>query len=301
VPIVLPEHDETIGGIYIERSGEASLLEVSMPLVQSLAAQIASVLHTARLEEEAATRRRIEQELTLAGRIQMSLLPDRPPDLVGWQVEVALEPARETSGDFFDFIPLAGGRWGIVIADVADKGVGAALFMALSRTLIRTYARQYPDRADLVLSEVSERILSEARAGLFVTVFYAILDPSSGTLSYCNAGHPPPYLADRRRKSLRQLTRTGMALGVVEGERWLQRQVQLDPGDLLLLYTDGLTDALDPAAQSFGRRRLEGAIESRPDAPASALKEDLLSEVRRFAAGGPQVDDLTLVVLVKED
>ena len=300
VPIVLPEHDQTIGGIYIERSGEASLLEVSISLVQSLAAQIASVLHSAQLEEEAATRRRIEQELTLAGRIQMSLLPDRPPDLAGWQVEVALEPARETSGDFYDFIPLAGGRWGIVIADVADKGVGAALFMALSRTLIRTYAREYPERGDLVLSEVNERILSEARAGLFVTVFYAILDPSSGTLSYCNAGHPPPYLTDRQRASLRQLTRTGMALGVVEGERWEQRQVWLDTGDLLLLYTDGLTDALDPAGRSFGRLRVEAAIDSRPDASASALKDGLLSEVRRFAAGGPQADDLTLVLLVRE-
>ena len=302
VPIVLPEHDQTIGGIYVEWSGESSLLEVSMSLVQSLAAQIASVLHTVQLQEEAATKRRIEQELTLAGRIQMSLLPDRPPELPGWQMAVALEPARETSGDFFDFIPLPDGRWGIIVADVADKGVGAALFMALSRTLIRTYAREYPERGDLVLSEVNERILSEARAGLFVTVFYAILDPTSGNLSYCNAGHPPPYLIDRRqRDSLRQLTRTGMALGVVEGERWVQRTVQVNAGNLLLLYTDGLTDAMNPAGRIFGRERLEKAIESRPEASATALKEGLLSETRSFAAGAPQADDLTLAVLVRED
>ena len=301
VPIVWPEHERTVGAIYIERAGEANLLELSMPLVQSLAAQIASVLHTAQMQEEAAARRRIEQELTLAGRIQMSLLPDRPPDLPGWQIATLLEPARETSGDFFDFIPLSGGRWGIVVADVADKGVGAALFMALSRTLIRTYAKEYPERSDLVLAEVNERILSEARAGLFVTVFYAVLDPVSGALGYCNAGHPPPYLAGRRRQdSLRQLSRTGMALGAVEGERWVQGQTQLDAGDLLVLYTDGLTEASNPAGQCFGRRRLAEAIRSRLGVDASELKDDLLAEVRGFAADGPQADDLTLVVLVRE-
>ncbi|MCK4900183.1 MAG: response regulator, partial [Anaerolineales bacterium] len=137
---------------------------------------------------------KMEQELALAGEVQASFLPGKIPQIPGWQLSVSLIPARETSGDFFDAIPLPGGRVGLLIADVVDKGVGAALFMALSSTLLRTYATEYPTQPELVFSAVNERILQDTNAKQFVTVFYGILDPDTGMLVYGNAGHCPPYL-----------------------------------------------------------------------------------------------------------
>jgi serine phosphatase RsbU (regulator of sigma subunit) len=237
----------------------------------------------------------------LAGRIQASLLPTSPPRLPGWQVAAALDPARETSGDFYDFIALPGGCWGIVAADVADKGVGAALFMALSRTLLRTYAGEYPARPDRVLAAVNGRILSETRAGLFVTMFYAILNPADGTLTYANAGHPPAYILDVGRSAApRTLGKTGMALGVLETERWARKTVALEPGDLLLLYTDGVTDAQDPRGAMFGMEQLLQVAGAHLGRPADEMRDGIVTAIDRFADGAPQLDDITLVVLARE-
>jgi serine phosphatase RsbU (regulator of sigma subunit)/DNA-binding NarL/FixJ family response regulator len=295
------EGDEPLGGIYIEQERASELLASSTSLIQSLAAQIASVYHSAQTRAQTEDQRRIAQELMLAGRIQASLLPSRPPELPGWQIAAALKPARETSGDFYDFIALPGGRWGIIIADVTDKGVGAALFMALSRTLLRTYAAEYPARADRVLAAVNERMLSEARAGLFVTAFYAILDPQTGTLTYANAGHHPPYVLRAAPGAAPQvLARSGMALGVLESERWAQETMVLGPADVLLLYTDGVTDALSPRGTAFGTERLLQAAQQRPAGSAHGIQTAILAALDRFTGDAPPLDDITLVVLGRD-
>ena len=303
------EGGDPLGGIYIRQHRASELLASSSSLIQSLAAQIASAYHSAQVRAETREQQRIAQELMLAGRIQASLLPAGPPQLSGWQIAAALEPARETSGDFYDFIALPGGRWGIVVADVSDKGVGAALFMALSRTLLRTYAGEFPDRPGEVLAAVNARILSETRAGLFVTVFYAILDPATGTMIYANAGHPPPHILDPgpgRAPSLepgagsRTLARTGMALGVLETERWEQRTVTLGPQEVLLLYTDGVTDACNPQRTAFGVRRLLDVAQEDPRRSAPEIQAAILAALARFAGDEPQLDDVTLVVLGRD-
>jgi serine phosphatase RsbU (regulator of sigma subunit)/DNA-binding NarL/FixJ family response regulator len=289
-----------LGGIYIVQPRPSELLASSTSLIQSLAAQIASAYHSAEVRAQTEDQRRIAQELTLAGRIQASLLPAGPPEMTGWQISAVLEPARETSGDFYDFIALPGGRWGIVVADVADKGVGAALFMALSRTLLRTYAGEYATRAARVLAAVNERILSEARAGLFVTMFYAILDPTSGILTYANAGHHPPYVLDSAGAAPQALNRTGMALGVLETERWEQETVVLGPGDVLLLYTDGVTDATTPQETMFGTQRLLEVAQEHPGRSADEIQAAILAALDRFSGDAPQLDDVTLVVLSRD-
>jgi serine phosphatase RsbU (regulator of sigma subunit) len=261
--------------------------------------QLVGYLHQAARALEAVRNRR--QELALAGRMQVSLLPAALPDISGWQFAAALRPARETSGDFYDFITLPGGRLGLVVADVTDKGMGAALYMALSRTLIRNYAADYPDRPDLTLQSVSRRILADTQAGLFVTVFYGILDPHAGMLTYCNAGHPPPWLFGvDGEQGVQPLPGRGMALGVVEDVTWGRTTIPVRPDWGLVLYTDGLLDAENPAEERFGNDGIRRVIEAHIASSAAELQQALLLEVQQFMNGQAQVDDTTLMVVRRE-
>jgi len=244
--------------------------------------------------------KKLEQELALAGQIQASFLPDELPDVPGWQLAATLRPARETSGDFYDLIPLPNGRLGIVIADVADKGAGAALYMALSCTLVRTSAADYPTQAEHVLSAANRRIMMDARTSMFVTIFYGILDPYTGMLVYCNAGHPPPYLLRTPGgDAVQELRRTGPPLGIVGEMPWKQGSVQIAPGDSLVLYTDGVTDAEDGKGMFFGGKRLLAVAQANRGRSAQDMQAALLAEVHQFVGDAPQFDDIALMVVVR--
>ena len=258
---------------------------------------------TARLTE---ANRRLEQELAFAGRIQASFMASELPEIPAWQCAAALVPARETSGDFFDLFPLPNGdsgnghgdrsgRYGVLIADVVDKGVGAALFMALCWALLHTYARRYPDEPARVLAAVNRRILRDTHAGQFVTVFYGVLDTEVGAFRYANAGHPPPY--HLRQGVLSPLARTGMPLGILEEEQWEERTLHFDPGDLCLFYTDGVTEAQDRHGDFFDARRLARVFQLNAGGSAQEVKQAVLDEVARFTGEVPQADDMTLLAL----
>lgn len=260
---------------------------------------------TARLTE---ANRRLEQELAFAGRIQASFMASELPQIRAWQCAAALVPARETSGDFFDIFPLSsggngasrdgegdGGQYGILIADVVDKGVGAALFMALCWALLHTYARRYPDEPARVLAAANRRILRDTNAGQFVTVFYGVLDASTGLLRYANAGHPPPY--HLRHGRLSALTKTGMPLGILEEETWEEKTLHFQPGDLCALYTDGVTEAQNEHGDFFEAQRLATVLQRCAGHSAQSIKEAVLDEVQRFTGDVAQADDITLLAL----
>jgi sigma-B regulation protein RsbU (phosphoserine phosphatase) len=245
--------------------------------------------------------RKMERELALAGEVQASFLPRELPDIPGWQLAVTLKPSRETSGDFYDVSLLPNGRLGMLVADVVDKGAGAALFMALSWILIRTYAAEYPTQPELVLSAVNRRILMDTQANQFVTVFYGILDPATGKLVYGNAGHCPPYLISTQSgEEVQTLVRTGVPLGILEDETWEQGVVQLARGDVLVLYTDGITDAEDGKGTFFGQERLLGNVEANLGRSAREMQDALMAEVRKFVGDAPQFDDIALMVVIRD-
>jgi serine phosphatase RsbU (regulator of sigma subunit) len=286
----------SIGGIFLSRRLDAGDVTSLVPAVHSLAAQIASALHRAEVY-------RIESDLAVAGQIQASFLPEGVPQIPGWQLAASLEPARETSGDFYDVIPLPNGRWGIVVADVADKGTGAALYMALSRTLIRTYAVEHDSQPALVFRAANRRILADARAYLFVTVFYGILDPATGMLAYCNAGHNPPYLLSGfTGDAIQTLPRTGLPLGILEEGTWDQRTAQLSPGSTLVVYSDGIPEAQDPRGDFFGQERLLKLLQAHRGSSAEALQDVVLATVHQFTGQTSPAphDDITLVIVGRD-
>jgi len=300
-PIRANDLEQPLGGICILHKDEIEDPSSYLQSVQSLAAHISYAIERNQDQERRVSQQKVSQELLSAGRIQTSILPEKPPVLHGWDISAILEPARETSGDFYDFIPLTNGKWGFLIADVTDKGMGAALFMALSSTLIRTYAAQYPTLPALALSYINRRLLSDTHGAMFVTAFYGVLDPENGRLRYVNAGHNPPFLlSGQKGKPVDQLRGTGMALGVMEDASWQQKIVKFSPGDVLLLYTDGVTEAENPYGNFYGEQRILEILRSRRDQTAQAIQNALLEDVRKFTGKVPKTDDIAIMVVARK-
>lgn len=305
-PIIDAEKGLPVGGIYIElqtlvQPWDMPTLTRLFPAVNALAAQIASAINQADIYQEALDLQRSAEELRLAGEIQASFFPDTFPIAEGWEFAVTVLPARETSGDFFDFIPLDNGKIGILIADVTDKGVGPALFMALSRTLIRTYAIEYELDPDNVFYAANARILKDSRARLFVTAFFGILDQETGELTYSNAGHNPPYLLRHTGGRPQPLSVTGMPIGIDEDTLWGKAIVQIEPGDVLVLYTDGIPDAQNVDGEFFQEERLlEVARANAECSSAHELQTLIIESVQAFIGEAAQFDDITLVVLGRD-
>lgn len=271
--------------------------------VEEVLARVETHLDLRRLQNRLRdANRKMARELALAGEVQSSFLPHSLPELPGWQLSVTLQPARETSGDFYDVNVLPDGQVGLLVADVVDKGVAAALFMALSWILLRTYAAEHPMQPELVLKAVNRRILKDTEATQFVTLFYGILDPATGVLTYCNAGHCPPILLSTRSgEAARRLVRTGMPLGILEDETWDQVTVRLAPGDVLVLYSDGISEAQNEQREPFGEERLLASVQANPGISAQEIRNALLADIDSFRGEAPQSDDVTLAVVVREE
>jgi serine phosphatase RsbU (regulator of sigma subunit) len=225
----------------------------------------------------------------------MSLLPEKPPSISGWELAAYYRPARLVGGDFYDFIALDDGRYVLVIADVADKGVPAAMFMATCRTLIRAVAANAKSPSES-LEQVNRLLMYDNRTDLFFTCWYGILDPRTGMLEYSSGGHNPPLLihADGHISELRV---RGIAIGVVESVKLQTLQIQLQQGDTLLAYTDGLTEAPRADMKEFGEVELHISAVKFHTRSAQEMANKIISAIDRFTDGQPAFDDLTLFVL----
>jgi serine phosphatase RsbU (regulator of sigma subunit) len=254
-----------------------------------------------RTAELAQANKRMEQELNLAGKIQASFMTSERPQIAGWGRAAGLIPARQTSGDFYDIYPLGKGRFGILIADVVDKGVGAALIMAFCWALIHTYATRYPDRPDLVMQKVNRRLFQDTHSEQFVTLFYGVLDTRKNIMSYCNAGHNPPYLLSTGETlSVESLKFTGEPLGISEEKLWTIGSACFQPGDLLVLYTDGVTEAENACHEFFGSERLIHLVRENMRKSPQEIHERVIGELCEFAGSLSECDDITLMILACE-
>jgi serine phosphatase RsbU (regulator of sigma subunit) len=247
-----------------------------------------------RLEQERIERERIEQELRVARTIQQASLPKEAPQLEGWQIYPLYRPAREVGGDFYDFFELKDGRLGIVVGDATGKGVPAALVMASARSMLRAVA-QASDSPGEALRRVNDPLATDIPPNMFVTCFYAILDPKSGSLTYANAGHDLPYL-HRLSGAAEELRARGMPLGLMPGMGYEQKQTILNSGEAALLYSDGLVEAHDPEGEMFGFPRLRALVAEH--GTERSLGDFLMKELYSFVGEGwKQEDDITLLTL----
>jgi phosphoserine phosphatase RsbU/P len=291
--------EEGFGG----RSATRRLREKRLEITTGISQQAAMAIQNDRLHLEMVERGRLEREMQLAREIQKAFLPQTLPELSGWQLGVRWRPAREVGGDFYDVFQLPGDRLGLVIADVADKGMPAALFMTLIRTLVRATV-QGIDSPSGVLERVNDVLVPDARDSLFVTIFYAVLDLGTGQLNYANAGQNPPYLVRGPASEIERLVKGGMALGIMEGNRVEERTVTINPGDALILYTDGVTEAFSPAGDMYGEEGLKKTVQieyARAVATGGSSAQEILDAiddaVKAFIQDLPLPDDLTLVTL----
>ena len=277
-------------------------------LLNDLATQTAPAVQVAQLvrqqQRQAQERERIEQELRVARLIQQTLLPKEVPDLEGYKLAAYYQPAREVGGDFYDFLKLDDEHLGLVVGDVTDKGVPAAIVMATTRTMLRASAQRL-DSPGEVLKRVNDVIVRDIPPNMFITCLYAILNLESGLLRYANAGHDLPYRRRRRRRSseaggAEELRATGMPLGLLPGMSYEEKEIVLGRGDSVLFYSDGLVEAHDPHRQMFGFPRLQGLVGAHPG--GATMVDFLLEELARFVGDSwEQEDDITLVTLQRSE
>ncbi|WP_299028377.1 GAF domain-containing protein [uncultured Thermanaerothrix sp.] len=273
--------------------------ERRLEIITGIAQQIALAIQNEHLNREMLKRERLEREVQVARQIQKTFLPTRFPEHPHWEIGVYWEPARQVGGDFYDIIRLPQNRWGVVVGDVSDKGVPAALYMTVSRTLIRAFGISGQPSPARILQRANRSLVFDSPDGLFVTAIYAILHLDDGRILYANAGHNWPLIF-RADGKIEALPSKGMALGIVPQIRLQDQTTYLAPGDFLLLYTDGLTEMFSETGDTFGEENLIRVIKEAPHTSATALAEYIKAALDEFRGLASASDDLTLLVLYRK-
>jgi sigma-B regulation protein RsbU (phosphoserine phosphatase) len=282
--------------LVLETSEARRFRQKRVEIIVSIAQQVALSIQNDHFQREMVTRERLEREIEVARQIQRTLLPDHLPEIPGWDLAAMWKTARQVGGDFYDVFILPDRRLGLFIADVSDKGIPAALFMALTRTLVRAVVYDTTSPAE-ALRRVNDLMIPDNQQAMFVTGVYGVLSLDSGEFRYANAGHNPPLVACRADGQVEALHRTGPALGIIEDYSIDERTVKLEPGNCLLLYTDGLTEAFSVQDELYGEERLSHLIE---DAVVDSIKDMLdaiETSVTEFINPLPLADDMTMLAV----
>ncbi len=301
VAVPLVSQGELIGVLYLgPRLSEQEYSADDRRLLNNLATQAAPALRVAQLvrqqQAEARERERMEQELRVARIIQQTLLPKEIPALPGWHLAAHWQPARAVGGDFYDFIQFPDGRLGLIIADVTDKGVPAAMVMATTRSIFRAVAERL-EAPGKVLERTNNLLCPDIPNNMFVTCLYALLDTRNGEIVFANAGHNLPYV--RNKTGVEEHRATGMPLGLMEGMTYEEKQFTLKEGESLLLSSDGLIEAHNRNKEMFGFERVKELMAHHPG--GEALKDFLMAELNAFTGEDyEQEDDITLVILQRD-
>jgi serine phosphatase RsbU (regulator of sigma subunit) len=250
------------------------------------------------LQNQTMRHERLETEVQLARQIQRTFIPEQLPSRRGWELSARWEMARQVGGDFYDVVELSNRRLGVFVADVADKGMPAALFMALTRTVFRA-ALSESDSPAQVMRRMNALLYPDSGQGMFVTAVYGVLDPASGSFTYANAGHNPP-LWIRGDGVIKQLHRTMIALGILDSPSSTEARISIEPGESVLMYTDGLTEAFSPRGDLFGEGQLLDCVKRAPVESAEELIARVQSDLLAFLAGEALADDLTMLAIRRQ-
>ncbi|MCD4685764.1 MAG: SpoIIE family protein phosphatase, partial [Anaerolineae bacterium] len=265
-------------------------------LLAALTSQAAISIENARLYQQEMQQQIINRELETAHEIQASFLPDTIPEYDNWDIGALWRPIHGVAGDFYDFHALSDGRLAAVIADVSGKGIPAALFMALSVTVIR-FGMTLDLPPDDVTRRANEMIISEQRSRMFATTFIAYVSPTNGAVEYSSGGHNPALIYRAASQTCEYISAPGVAVGIFKKAEYEPAHTVLHEGDVMILYTDGITEVINNAEEEFGEERLEALIIQQPHLGAQALADLILEAVTVFAEDQELFDDATLVVL----
>lgn len=283
---------KAIGVLRVYTEQEQAFSPLKIDLLKAVAAQAAAAIENARLLSETREAEDLEKQVRTAAEVQQRMMPHTPPKLPGVELASVYVPCHELGGDFYDFIPLPANNLGLVMADVSGKGVPASLIMASVRAFLRAQVDNVYYLYE-VIRRINLMLCRDTKMGEFVTLFYGVLDGTSRRLTYCNAGHPPALLL--RKGQILELSSDNMVLGVNPNEDYKQSFIDLQKDDLLLLYTDGVTDAVNFAGERFGRQRIADTLRQ-GGASADAVAQSILWEVRKFAGLVKRPDDITMMV-----
>lgn len=294
-PLMVKSELKGILTVYNKKNAEG-FSDEDLRFLAIIAAQSAQVIENARLYEEEQALLRMKEQVRLAARIQLDLLPKTAPQISGYDIAGKSIPAQSVGGDYFDFIPMDGGRLAVCLGDVSGKGLPASLLMAnlqatiRGQTLLNASASECLRRSNTLLFQSTDD-------EKFATVFYAILDAEQHRLCYANAGHNDPFLFSAATAAPARLTTGGLVLGILPDFSFQEEMLTLAAGDVLLIYSDGVTEAVNAAGEDFGEDRLIDLVQQHSPLPAGALIEKIIAAVKAFASGTPQRDDITLVVV----
>jgi serine phosphatase RsbU (regulator of sigma subunit) len=292
--VMLIEEEDPVKGTY-----SYHIREKRIEIVKGITQQATLAIKNDQLQQEVVRSERMEKELQLAREIQTTFLPEHLPTLPGWDMDIRWQPARQVGGDFYDVLYLDENHIGLVIADVADKGMPAALFMTLIRTLIRAAAKDHISPS-IVLKQVNELLIPDSKHGMFVTIFYAVINLQTGLIIYTNAGHNPPIIKKYPSSEIVELTRTSIALGLFDDIQVDEAKVGIQPGDLLLLYTDGVTEAFSMDEKMFGTKRLYDLVTKKQYSSSKELLDDIECSINEFINGVELSDDITMAALYRK-